>query len=79
MGGLLLVGASVVGFAAVLVELLARARGLLPADVELLDLGSVPASALEKKGSPGRRRAGLAALGSLLVATVVLSMVNVPS
>ncbi|SDT19320.1 glycerophosphoryl diester phosphodiesterase membrane domain-containing protein [Microterricola viridarii] len=78
LGGLLLVGASVVGFAAVLVELLARARGLLPADVELLDLGSVPASALEKKGSPGRRRAGLAALGSLLVATVVLSMVNVP-
>lgn len=75
---LLLVGAAVVAFAAVLVELLSRTRAWLPADVELLELGSVPASAVEQKGSPGRRRAGLVALGSLLAGSVVLGLVNFP-
>ncbi len=78
LAGILLVGASVVGFSAVLVELLKRISGGLPADVELLDLGSMPASAVEKRGTPGRRRAGLATLGTLLVAAVLLSIVNVP-
>ena len=76
--GMAIVGFTVMAFAAVLVELFARRVYLLPVDVAVSDLGSVPHARLSARRPAGRRRSVYIAGASVLVVAVGLGFVNLP-
>ncbi len=75
--GVVLVGAAVVGFAAILVELFDRTRSRMPAQLVVLGLGAVPSSPVEKRGSAQRRNTTIVTISAFVVASVVLGCANV--
>lgn len=76
--GVVLVGAAVIAFTALLVELFDRARVRMPAEFSVIELGTAPSAPVEKPGSREHRITRMAAASSLVAASVILGLINVP-